>query len=153
MSEVPLYRNLRPNSGLELLKWFESTRERWTSQIGPFIFMVLTYDCSVQSRVITDISIRFLGNFPAKFIGWMARRPITRVLCVQGFLVDENHPGEAAMAPSSATWLYSNPSNWNPKEYTLYFKPRTLATGPTQTPGRCLSPRCFARTRGRQGGQ
>ena len=92
MSEVPLYRNLRPNSGLELLTWFESTRERWTSQIGPFIFMVLTYDCSVQSRVITDISMRFRGDFPAKFIVWMARRLTTRVLYVQGFLVDENHP-------------------------------------------------------------
>ena len=92
MSEVPLYRNLRPNSGLELLKWFESTRERWTSQIGPFILMALNDHRSVPSRVRPDISIRFLGGFPAKFIVWMHSRSSTRVLYVQGFLVNDNHP-------------------------------------------------------------
>ena len=107
MSVVPLYRNPRPMSGLELLEWFESTQERWTSQIGFIfftvltffmvltsncIFMVLTSNCSVQSRVITDISITFLVDFCTKFIVWVARRSTTRVLYVQGFLVNEKYP-------------------------------------------------------------
>jgi len=91
MSEVPLYRKPRPNPGLAHLNWFESTRERWTSQIVQFVFMALTNNGSVQSRIRTDISIRFLVDFPAKFIVRMARRSTTRVLYVQRFLANDNH--------------------------------------------------------------
>ena len=61
-----------------------------------------------------------------KFIVWMARRSATVVLYVQGFLVNMNHPGEGALAPSKATWPHSNPSACNPKQYTLKFKHQTL---------------------------
>jgi hypothetical protein len=88
LSEVPQYRNPRPSSDLELLERFESTRDRWASQIGPFMFLVLTSDCSVQSRVKPDISTRLLVDFSAKFIVWMVRRSTTRMLYCRyrGFL-------------------------------------------------------------------